>query len=65
MGTVGLTFNNTFLYNYDVFVPTAGGVQRIRREGTEQGSPDQAFPKHKAIAILDCDWTHFGASIAG
>ena len=64
-GTIGLTFNNTFLFNYDVFVPTADGVQRISREGTEQGSPDQAFPKHKAIAILDWDWTHFGASITG
>ena len=64
-GTIGLTFNNTFLFNYDVFVPTATGVQRIGREGTEQGSPDQAFPKHKAIAILDWDWTHFGASITG
>ncbi len=64
-GTVGLTFNNTFLFNYDIFVPTATGTQLISREGTEQGSPDQAFPKHKAIAILDWDTTHFGASLTG
>ena len=64
-GTVGLTFNNTFLFNYDVIVPTATGSQTISREGTEQGSPDQAFPKHKAIAILDWNGTAIGASLTG
>ena len=64
-GRLGFTFNNTFLFNYDVIVPTATGKQVISREGTEQGSPDQAFPKHKAIAILDWDWTDFGASVTG
>ena len=64
-GTLGFTFNNTFLFNYDVIIPTATGTQLISREGTEQGSPDQAFPKHKAIAILDWDSTHFGASLTG
>jgi iron complex outermembrane receptor protein len=62
-GSLGLTFNNTFLFNYDVFVPSADGIQKISREGTEQGSPDQAFPKHKAIAILDWNGTNVGASI--
>ena len=62
-GTLGLTFNNTFLFNYDVFVPSADGIQKISREGAEQGSPDQAFPKHKAIAILDWNGTNVGASI--
>ena len=28
----------------------------ISREGTEQGSPDQAFPKWKSIGIVDWDW---------
>ena len=64
-GTVGFTLNNTFLFNYDVFVPTASGTQKISREGTEQGSPDQAFPKHKAIGIIDWNGTNFGASITG
>ena len=64
-GTLGFTLNNTFLFNYDVFIPTATGTQKISREGTEQGSPDQAFPKHKAIAILDWDGTNFGASLTG
>jgi len=64
-GTLGLTFNNTFLFNYDVIVPTATGTAIIDREGTEQGSPDQAYPKHKAIAILDWNGTNFGASLTG
>ncbi|WP_309602889.1 TonB-dependent receptor [Sphingomonas sp.] len=64
-GRLGFTLNNTFLFNYDVIVPTATGTQLISREGTEQGSPDQAFPKHKAIAILDWDLTNFGASVTG
>ena len=62
-GTLGLTFNNTFLFNYDVIVPTAAGTATISREGTEQGSPDQAFPKHKAIAILDWTGTSLSASL--
>ena len=46
-------------------VPTAAGVTTISREGTEQGSPDQAFPKYKAIAILDWTLGEFGASLTG
>jgi iron complex outermembrane receptor protein len=64
-GKFGLTWNNTFLRNYDVLVPTADGVQKISREGTEQGSPSQGFPKWKSIGILDWDLAQFGATITG
>jgi iron complex outermembrane receptor protein len=64
-GSIGFTLNNTFLRNYDVIVPTATGTQKISREGTEQGSPDQAFPKHKAIGIIDWDGGQFGGSLTG
>ena len=64
-GTLGFTLNNTFLRNYDVIVPTATGTGTISREGTEQGSPDQAFPKHKAIGIIDWDGGQFGFSLTG
>lgn len=64
-GSLGFTLNNTFLRNYDVLIPTATGTQKISREGTEQGSPDQAFPKHKAIGILDWDGGRFGGSLTG
>ena len=60
IGTFGFTFNNTFLFDYDIIVPTADGTAEISREGTEQGSPDQAFPKWKAIGIIDWNWTNFG-----
>ena len=65
VGKFGLTWNNTFLLNYDVIVPITGGTQTISREGTEQGSPSQAFPKWKSIGVLDWDGTSFGASLTG
>ena len=64
-GTFGLTWNNSFLTNYDVYVPALGGVQKISREGTEQGAPSQAFPKWKAIGIVDWDLANFGATLTG
>lgn len=54
-GTLGFTWNTTFLTNYDVIIPSAAGGEVISREGTEQGSPDQAFPKVKSNASID--WT--------
>ena len=50
MGRFGVTWNNTFLYNFDVILTGAGGTQKISREGTELGSPAQGFPKWKSIA---------------
>jgi iron complex outermembrane receptor protein len=64
-GKFGFTWNNTFLTNYDVIVPITGGTQVISREGTEQGSPSQGFPKWKSVGILDWDITNFGATITG
>jgi iron complex outermembrane recepter protein len=64
-GRFGFTWNNTFLRNYDVIVPVTGGTQVISREGTEQGSPSQGFPKWKSVGILDWDLTSFGATLTG
>jgi iron complex outermembrane receptor protein len=68
MGRFGLFWTNTFLFNYHVSVPATNGVTVIEREGTEQGSPDQAFPKWKSTAVLD--WRQsgdggLGASLTG
>jgi iron complex outermembrane receptor protein len=66
IGRFGLYWSNTFLFNYTVTVPSTAGTTQIDREGTEQGSPDQAFPKWKSTAVLD--WTMkdgFGASLTG
>ena len=40
-----------------LIVPITGGTTEIEREGTEQGSSAQAFPKWKSIGILDWDGT--------
>jgi iron complex outermembrane receptor protein len=65
IGKFGFTWNNTFLRKYDLIVPITGGTQVISREGTEQGSPSQGFPKWKSVGILDWDLTNFGATVTG
>jgi iron complex outermembrane receptor protein len=64
-GTFGFTWNNTFLRNFDLILPTGTGTQTVSREGTEVGSPSQAYPKWKSIGIVDWDMNNFGASITG
>jgi iron complex outermembrane receptor protein len=64
-GRFGLFWASTFLFNYAVTVPATNGTTRIKREGTEQGSPDQAFPKFKSTAVLDWSLREFGASLTG
>jgi len=65
IGRFGFTWNNTFLRNFDLVVPVTGGTTVISREGTEQGSPNQGFPKWKAIGIIDWDLATVGASLTG
>ena len=55
-GTFGFTWNNNFLFNYHVTVPTATGLRRSSGKEPSSGSPDQAFPKWKSIGILDWNW---------
>ena len=64
-GTFGLYWSNSLLFDYTVTVPATTGVTDISREGTEQGSPDQAFPKFKSTAILDWGIDNFKASVTG
>ena len=65
LGTFGFTWNNNFLFNYDIFVPATEGTTKVSREGTEQGAPDQAFPKWKSIGIVDWEGNGFGATLTG
>ena len=65
IGTFGLYWNATFLFNYRVTVPATNGTTTIDREGTEQGSPDQAFPRFKSTGIIDWTLREFGASLTG
>jgi iron complex outermembrane recepter protein len=64
-GTLGFTLNNSFLFKFDEITPTATATDKAKRAGTERGSPDQAFPKHKAIGIIDWAGSQFGASLTG
>jgi iron complex outermembrane recepter protein len=64
-GRFGLFWSNTFLFDYTEIVPATAGVTVIERKGTERGSPDQAFPKHKSTAILDWELGEFGATLTG
>jgi len=64
-GRFALYWASTFLFKYRVTVPATVGFTTIEREGTEQGSPDQAFPKFKSTAILDWTLREFGASLTG
>ena len=65
IGRFSLTWNNSFLTQYDVIVPTSDGELVVSREGTEQGSPSQAFPKWKSVGILDWDGKSVGATLTG
>jgi len=65
LGVFGVTMNNTWLEEYEVLLPTATGTQVIKRPGTEQGSPTQAFPHYKAVGILDWDLADVGATLTG
>ncbi|MGX7925171.1 TonB-dependent receptor domain-containing protein [Tsuneonella sp. HG094] len=65
IGRFGFTWNNTFLRNYDVIVPGPSGPQLLSREGTQVGSPAQAFPKFKSVGIIDWDGDDWGLTLTG
>jgi iron complex outermembrane receptor protein len=65
VGTFGLNFSGNFLTKFTEIVPAANGVTRISREGTERGSPDQAFPKFKSTTTLDWEYKGWSASVTG
>ena len=65
IGRLGFSWNNTFLRNFDVVVPGPTGPQLLSREGTQVGSPSQAFPKWKSVGVVDLDWADFGATVIG
>ena len=54
-GAFGLNLNANYLLRYSEIVPATTGSTRTDYEGTERGSPDQAYPKFKAIGVVD--WT--------
>jgi iron complex outermembrane receptor protein len=55
----------TRLLEFTENVPASGGLIAIEREGTERGSPDQAYPKTKSNLMIDWDKAEFGATLTG
>jgi iron complex outermembrane receptor protein len=64
-GQFGLYLSATRLLEYTETLPATGGVTRIEREGTERGSPDQAFPKWKAYGTVDWAFGDIAAALTG
>jgi iron complex outermembrane receptor protein len=52
----------TFLLEFTEMQPTSTGLAPTKREGTERGSPDQAYPKTKSNFVVDWDKAEFGAT---
>ena len=52
-GTLSVNWVTNFLLEFTEFVPATGGFTPISREGTERGSPSQAFPEVKSTFVLD------------
>jgi iron complex outermembrane receptor protein len=65
LGRFNVLWYNTFLFNYRVGVPSTAGTTFIDREGTEQGNPDQAFPKYKSTGVIDWNKGDLGISLTG
>ncbi|MFC3558045.1 TonB-dependent receptor domain-containing protein [Sphingomonas qilianensis] len=63
LGTFGLSVNATRLLKYRL--SASNGAVVIDREGTERGSPDQAFPKWKGNATIDWAYGPIAASFTG
>lgn len=65
VGQFGARWYTTRLLEFTEFVPTSAGLSAVEREGTERGSPDQAYPKTKSTLMLDWDKADFGATLTG
>jgi iron complex outermembrane receptor protein len=62
-GQFGLRWYTTRLLDFTEFVPTSTGLAPVSREGTERGSPDQAYPKTKSNLMADWDLADWGATV--
>ncbi|MDO7840959.1 TonB-dependent receptor domain-containing protein [Sphingomonas immobilis] len=63
IGAFGLSANATWLLKYTL--AASNGAVVLNREGTERGSPDQAFPRFKGNATLDWSLAGFTAAFTG
>ena len=61
-GRFNVSSYTTWLLEFTESVPAANGLLEIKREGTERGSPDQAYPKAKSTFIVDWGMGDWGAT---
>lgn len=61
-GTFSVRSITSHLLEFTEIVPTGAGLVPVTREGTERGSPDQAYPEWKSTLTVDWDWQTFGAT---
>jgi len=61
-GRFSLQSYTTWLLEFTEFQPTSAGITPVTREGTERGSPDQAFPKTKSNLTVNWDKAEWGAT---
>ena len=62
IGQFALRSNTSYLLEFSERVPTSSGLTPIKREGTERGSPDQAYPRTKSTLSGDWDRGAWGVS---
>ena len=64
-GTFGLSISGNYLLDYEETSPTADGTATVKYQGTERGSPDQAYPHFKGQATIDWDIGPVAAAFTG
>ena len=65
LGSFGLFVAGTYLIKYREIVPATIGFTRVPKDGTENGAPDQAYPRFKANATADWSLGQVNASATG
>jgi iron complex outermembrane recepter protein len=61
-GTFQVRSATSHLIEFTEFVPTGSGLVGVAREGTERGSPDQAYPEWKSTFTVDWSKGGWGAT---
>jgi iron complex outermembrane recepter protein len=64
-GRFNVTWYTSHLLEFTENVPTAAGLAPVSREGTERGSPDQAYPEWKSTVSVDWSRGEWGGTLTG
>lgn len=61
-GRFRLHLMTTYLLSFVEKIPASEGFDTVKRQGTEVGDPERAFPKVKGRALLGWSWDDWSAS---